>query len=592
MSPPKTSASCIATLSGMPTASVAAKSELRITLAFIVTRVSSEACSSSARKPSPCGTILTSVSRPVRKLSVFGVPSASTSARTREPGRSARSAGVRARRAIALSSTPSRPRKPASVSPRWNCSSWTYCPADGTSRARSASASTITFVGGTDAASLRGAMVAKDATTPEPARIAIAAVRLSVPDNSIDRLESLFIQKPAQSSKGASRRKSNMSAIGQAIQTIRRGSNELIVEEELAKKLASGRKLRVKLGLDPTAPDLHLGHTVVINKLRDFQSLGHQVQFLIGDFTGMIGDPSGKNQTRPPLTREEILANARSYQDQVFKILDAERTQILFNSEWSDKLGAEGMIRLASRYTVARLLERDDFSKRFRGGQPIAVHELLYPLMQGYDSVAMKADVELGGTDQKFNLLVGRELQKDYGQEPQCVLTMPLLEGLDGRDKMSKSLGNYVGIAEPPQEMFGKLMSISDELMWRYYELLSFQPVEDIARLKRECEQGRNPRDAKVALAQEIVARFHSRAAAESARREFEARFRDGALPDTMPELKLHTNHSGMALPQLLKQAGLATSTSEAIRLIEQGGVRLDGERVTDRTFVVPSART
>src|SRR3954462_7102946 len=277
-----------------------------------------------------------------------------------------------------------------------------------------------------------------------------------------------------------------MSAIKQAIQTIRRRSDELIVEEELAKKLATGRKLRGKLGLDPTAPDLHLGHTVVINKLRDFQELGHQVQFLIGDFTGMIGDPTGKNQTRPPLTREEILRNAHTYRDQVFKILDPEKTQILFNSEWSDKLGAEGMIRLAARYTVARLLERDDFSKRFRGQQPIAVHELLYPLMQGYDSVAMKADVELGGTDQKFNLLVGRELQKDYGQEPQCVLTMPLLEGLDGRDKMSKSLGNYVGIAEAPQDMFGKLMSISDELMWRYFELLSFRPLSTIDGWKRE----------------------------------------------------------------------------------------------------------
>src|SRR5690242_13837933 len=277
-----------------------------------------------------------------------------------------------------------------------------------------------------------------------------------------------------------------MSAIKQAIQTIRRGSEELIVEEELAKKLSTGRKLRVKLRLDPTAPDLHLGHTVVINKLRDFQQLGHQVQFLIGDFTGMIGDPTGKNQTRPPLSREEILANAQTYQQQAFKILDPEHTQILFNSAWSDKLGAEGMIRLASRYTVARLLERDDFSKRFRSNQPIAVHELLYPLMQGYDSVAMKADVELGGTDQKFNLLVGRELQRDYGLEPQCIVTMPLLEGLDGRDKMSKSLGNYVGITEPAGEMFGKLMSISDELMWRYIELLSFESPQSIARWKRE----------------------------------------------------------------------------------------------------------
>jgi tyrosyl-tRNA synthetase len=385
------------------------------------------------------------------------------------------------------------------------------------------------------------------------------------------------------------RRKSIMSAIGQAIQTIRRGSDELLVEEELAKKLATGRKLRVKLGLDPTAPDLHLGHTVVINKLRDFQQLGHQVQFLIGDFTGMIGDPTGKNQTRPPLTREEILANARTYQEQVFKILDPERTQVLFNSEWSDKLGAEGMIRLASRYTVARLLERDDFSKRFRGGQPIAVHELLYPLMQGYDSVAMKADVELGGTDQKFNLLVGRELQKDYGQEPQCVLTMPLLEGLDGRDKMSKSLGNYVGIAEPPQEMFGKLMSISDELMWRYMALLSFQPVET---WKRQLGATGNPRDIKAGFAKEIVARFHGGAAAEAAEAEFAQRFRHGVLPDDMPEVTLQAPAGGLPIAQLLKLAQLTASTSEAMRAIEQGGVRIDGERVTDRNLRLAPGRT
>src|SRR3982750_3863503 len=300
-----------------------------------------------------------------------------------------------------------------------------------------------------------------------------------------------------------------MSAIEQAPQPIRRASAEVIAEAELVKKLAAGRKLRVKLGLDPTAPDLHLGHTVVINKLRDFQQLGHQVQFLIGDFTGMIGDPTGKNQTRPPLTRAEILANAKTYKEQVFKILDPERTQVLFNSEWSDKLGAEGMIRLASRYTVARLLERDDFSKRFRSNQPIAVHELLYPLMQGYDSVAMKTDVELGGTDQKFNLLVGRELQKDAGQEPQVILTMPLLEGLDGKEKMKKSLGNYVGIAEPPSEMFGKLMSISDALMWRYIELLSFESHATIAGWKKETESGGNPRDIKSRFAKEIVVRFH-----------------------------------------------------------------------------------
>ena len=370
-----------------------------------------------------------------------------------------------------------------------------------------------------------------------------------------------------------------MSAIGQAIQTIRRGADELIVEEELAKKLASGRKLRVKLGLDPTAPDLHLGHTVVINKLRHFQELGHQVQFLIGDFTGMIGDPTGKNQTRPPLSREEILANAKTYQQQVFKILDPDKTQVLFNSEWSDKLGAEGMIRLAARYTVARLLERDDFQKRFTNNQPISVHELLYPLMQGYDSVAMKADVELGGTDQKFNLLVGRELQKQYGQEQQCILTMPLLEGLDGKEKMSKSLGNYIGIAEAPREMFGKLMSISDELMWRYITLLSFESEQAIAAWKKD-----KPRDVKARFAKEIVARFHDRGAAEAAEAEFEQRFRHGVLPQDMPEVSVELAEGG-TFAQLLKAARLVESTSEANRMIEQGGVKVDGERLSDRAL-------
>jgi len=378
-----------------------------------------------------------------------------------------------------------------------------------------------------------------------------------------------------------------MSAIGQAIQTIRRGADELIVEEELAKKLASGRKLRVKLGLDPTAPDLHLGHTVVINKLRDFQQLGHQVQFLIGDFTGMIGDPTGKNQTRPPLTREEIEKNAKTYREQVFKILDPEKTQILFNSEWSDKLGAEGMIRLASRYTVARLLERDDFSKRLKNNQPIALHELLYPLMQGYDSVAMKADVELGGTDQKFNLLVGRELQKQYGQEPQCILTMPLLEGLDGKEKMSKSLGNYIGIAEPAQEIFGKLMSVSDELMWRYIELLSFESPATIRQWKNE-----HPRDVKARFAKEIVARFHSAAAAERAEADFASRFREGEMPEDMPEITLNAPAGGLPISQLLRQAGLTPSTTEAQRMIEQGGVRLDGERVADKGLKIAAGRT
>jgi tyrosyl-tRNA synthetase len=378
-----------------------------------------------------------------------------------------------------------------------------------------------------------------------------------------------------------------MSAAEQAIQTIRRGADELIVEEELAKKLASGRKLRVKLGLDPTAPDLHLGHTVVINKLRDFQQLGHQVQFLIGDFTGMIGDPTGKNQTRPPLTRAEIEKNAKTYQEQVFKILDPEKTQVLYNSEWSDKLGAEGMIRLASRYTVARLLERDDFAKRMKASQPIALHELLYPLMQGYDSVAMKADVELGGTDQKFNLLVGRELQKQFGQEPQCIVTMPLLEGLDGKEKMSKSLGNYVGISEPPQEIFGKLMSISDELMWRYIELLSFESAEKIKSWRSE-----HPREVKARFAKEIVARFHSAAAAQRAEEDFASRFREGEMPAEMPEVAISAPPGGVLIAQLLKQANLTPSTSEAQRMIEQGGVKLDGERVSDKALKIPAGRT
>ena len=383
-----------------------------------------------------------------------------------------------------------------------------------------------------------------------------------------------------------------MSAIGQAVQTIRRGCDELIVEEELAKKLATGRKLRVKLGLDPTAPDLHLGHTVVINKLRDFQLLGHQVQFLIGDFTGMIGDPTGKNQTRPPLSRREILANAWTYKQQVFKILDPKKTKILFNSKWSRALGAEGIIKLASRYTMARILERDDFSKRYRSNQPIAVHEFLYPLMQGYDSVAMKSDVELGGTDQKFNLLVGRELQKQYGQEPQCIITMPLLEGLDGRDKMSKSLGNYVGITEPPQEMFGKLMSISDELMWRYIDLLSFESQEKIKTWKDEVAGGRNPRNIKVLFAKEIVARFHSEGAARDAEEKFEQRHRHGALPEEMPEVTLYYPATGLTIIQLLKQTNLASSGMEANRLIEQGGVKVNGERVSDRGLTLVKGET
>jgi tyrosyl-tRNA synthetase len=376
-----------------------------------------------------------------------------------------------------------------------------------------------------------------------------------------------------------------MRDIDHQLAVIKRGSDEVLLEEDLVRKLKTGRKLRVKLGMDPTAPDLHLGHTVVINKLRHFQDLQHQVQFLIGDFTGMIGDPSGRNATRPPLSPEEIEENAKTYREQVFKILDPAKTEILFNSSWSSALGAEGMIRLAARYTVSQLLQRDDFAKRFSSQQPIAVHELLYPLMQGYDSVAMKSDVELGGTDQKFNLLVGRELQKQFGQESQVIITMPLLEGLDGVQKMSKSLGNYVGIAEPPREIFGKLMSISDALMWRYLELLSFQPMDVVDAWRREVEAGRNPRDIKVALAKEIVERFHGKRAAEQALADFEARFRDGAMPDEMPEIALHGGGQPMLLTQMLKQAGLTPSTSEALRVLDQGGVRLDGERVGDKAL-------
>src|SRR5205814_6237658 len=325
----------------------------------------------------------------------------------------------------------------------------------------------------------------------------------------------------------------------------KRGADELIVEAELAEKIGRGKPLRIKEGFDPTRPDLHLGHTVQFNKLRQLQDLGHHIIFLIGDFTGMIGDPTGRNVTRPPLTPDELAANARTYTDQVFLILDRERTEVAYNSKWLSALVADGMIRLAARYTVARMLERDDFAKRYREGQPIAVHEFLYPLAQGYDSVALKADVELGGTDQKFNLLVGRELQRHHGQEPQCILTLPLLEGLDGVNKMSKSLDNYVGITEPPSEMFGKLMSISDTLMWRYYELLSFRSIDEIARLKAECGDGRNPREVKVMLAQEVVTRFHSRDAAERAAAEFDARFRQGALPDNMPEITLQSAGAG-----------------------------------------------
>jgi tyrosyl-tRNA synthetase len=369
------------------------------------------------------------------------------------------------------------------------------------------------------------------------------------------------------------------------LETIKRGADELLVEQELVEKLRTGRPLRVKAGFDPTAPDLHLGHTVLINKLRQFQDLGHHVIFLIGDFTGMIGDPTGKNTTRPPLTREQVADNATTYQEQVFKILDRGKTEIAFNSTWMDRFSPADMIRLAASYTVARMLERDDFGKRYRGGQPIAVHEFLYPLVQGYDSVALKADIELGGTDQKFNLLVGRELQRHYGQPSQCVLTMPLLEGLDGVNKMSKSLGNYVGITESPGEMFGKLMSVSDELMWRYIELLSFESVAAIRKWKEEVGQGRNPRDIKVAFAQEIVTRFHSPAAAKQALADFEARFQRDEIPADIPEVQLNGGQEPLPLVQVLKQAGLTASTSEALRMIEQGGVRVNGEKVSDKSL-------
>src|SRR5574343_1730898 len=354
-----------------------------------------------------------------------------------------------------------------------------------------------------------------------------------------------------------------MSDIQYSLQHIKRGADELLVEAELMERLKTGRPLRVKAGFDPTAADLHLGHTVLINKLRHFQEMGHHVLFLIGDFTAQIGDPTGKSATRPPLSREQILENASTYQSQVFKILDPEKTEVCFNSAWFDTLGAAGMIRLAAQHTVARMLERDDFSKRYAGGQPIAIHEFLYPLCQGYDSVALRSDIELGGTDQKFNLLVGRELQKHYGQSPQCVLMMPLLEGLDGVNKMSKSLGNYIGIYEPPSEIFGKVMSISDELMWRYYTLLSFRPTAEIEGLRQSIAEGRNPRDVKVMLAQELVARFHGQAAAVAALEDFEARFQRNAIPDDIPEVSLVAGEAGLAIAAVLKQAGLTASTSE-----------------------------
>jgi len=376
------------------------------------------------------------------------------------------------------------------------------------------------------------------------------------------------------------------------LNVIKRGCDDLLVEEEMTNRLRSGRPLRVKAGFDPTAPDLHLGHTVLLNKMRQFQDLGHEVIFLIGDFTGMIGDPTGKNATRPPLTREQIEDNAKTYKDQVFKILDAARTEVAFNSTWFDTMDAADLIRLAAKHTVARMLERDDFGKRYRSNQPIAIHEFLYPLVQGYDSVALRADIELGGTDQKFNLLVGRELQRHYGQPSQCILTMPLLEGLDGMNKMSKSMGNYVGINEPPDQIFGKLMSISDDLMWRYIELLSFEPMGVVEKWKSEVAAGRNPRDIKVAFAQEIVTRFHDRAAAQKALSDFEARFKQGEMPEDMPLRTIPLEmYSSIPLTHVLKQVGLTESTSAAMRMIDQGGVKLDGARVSDKSLTIEKGR-
>ena len=384
----------------------------------------------------------------------------------------------------------------------------------------------------------------------------------------------------------------SMTGISKQIAELARGTDEVLPEGGLKAKLKEGRPLIVKAGFDPTAPDLHIGHTVLINKMRQFQQLGHEVVFLIGDFTGMIGDPTGKNTTRPPLSADEINVNAATYQKQIFKILDADKTRIEFNSAWMGKMDAAELIKLAARHTVARMLERDDFNKRYAGGQPISIHEFLYPLVQGYDSVVLKADVELGGTDQKFNLLVGRQLQQAFGQNPQIVMTTPLLEGLDGVQKMSKSLGNYIGITELPGEMFGKIMSISDDLMWRYFEVLSFRSLDDIKSLKESVDDGMNPRDAKFELGQEIVARFHSNAAAEAAKKEFISRFQQGAMPDDMLELTLKSDGGRLGIAHLLKGAGLASSTSEAFRMVKQGAVKIDGQRVEDRSLQLESGTT
>jgi len=385
-----------------------------------------------------------------------------------------------------------------------------------------------------------------------------------------------------------------MSNVTESLDIIRRGAEEILLERDLVKKLREGRSLRVKAGFDPTAPDLHLGHTVLLTKLRQFQELGHETIFLIGDFTGMIGDPTGKSATRKPLTRDEVIENARTYEEQIFKVLDPEKTLIMFNSSWMSEMSAADLIELAAKHTVARMLERDDFNKRYAGGQPIAIHEFLYPLIQGYDSVAMKADVELGGTDQKFNLLVGRQLQAIYGQEPQVVITMPILEGLDGVQKMSKSLDNYIGIDEEPREMFGKLMSVSDQLMWRYMELLSLaKSLSDVKRMRGQAERGEvNPRDFKVDLAMELVERFHGRQAALRSREDFERRFKQGQLPEDMPELEIASQDGGLPIANLLKQAGLTPSTSEALRMIKQGAVRIDAERVEDRQLRIPAGET
>ena len=378
----------------------------------------------------------------------------------------------------------------------------------------------------------------------------------------------------------------------QSIVELSRGADEILVKDAFIEKLKEGRPLRIKAGFDPTAPDLHLGHTVLINKLRQFQDAGHQVLFLIGDFTGMIGDPTGKSITRKSLTPEEIQANARTYEEQIFKILDPEKTEVMFNSAWLNKMTTAQLIQLAAKHTVARMLERDDFNKRYKDGQPIAIHEFLYPLIQGYDSVAMKADLELGGTDQKFNLLVGRQLQQVYGQKPQVVMTMPILEGLDGVQKMSKSLNNYIGIADSPTDMFGKIMSISDDLMWRYFLLLSFRPMTEVEQWRKACEQGANPRDYKVNLALEIIARFHSQSLAEKALADFEARFKHGAVPDEMDEVQLVATASQIQIANILKDAGLTVSTSEAMRMVKQGAVKIDGEKVSDPKLAVAVGST